>query len=147
MDGYEAPGSYNRSIKYNNAMTQIVAIIQQSKECEQFVKYKCYNAGLWFNFYHNTYSWWVSRDGAQMKYWGGAKANSEKCACGMTNSCLDPKQSCNCDQNNNTWTEDSGYLTDKNTLPVTQLRFGDTTTYAGKAELGYHTVGKLRCWG
>ncbi len=27
-----------------------------------------------------------------MTYWGGAQPNSGKCACGMTNSCLDPKK-------------------------------------------------------
>ena len=82
-----------------------------------------------------------------MKYWGGARPNSGKCACGMTNSCLDRSQGCNCDQNTNVWTEDSGYLTDKNTLPVTELKFGDTsTTNDGKPEVGYHTIGKLRCW-
>ena len=124
-------------------MDQIVAIIKQSKNCEQFVKYKCYNARFWFS---GPTSWWVSRDGFQMTYWGGAKPNSGKCACGMNNSCLDKSQRCNCDQNINVWTEDSGYLTDKNTMPVTELRYGDTTTYNGNNEIGYHTIGKLRCW-
>ena len=125
-------------------MEQIVAIIEQSQNCEQFVKYKCHDAGFWFSA---PTSWWVSRDGARMTYWGGAKPGSGKCACGMTNSCVDPKQPCNCDQNSHIWTEDSGYLTDKNTLPVTKLRFGDTSKYSGHNEIGYHTVGKLRCWG
>ena len=107
-------------------MDQIVAIIKQSKNCEQFVKYKCHNAVFWFS---GPTSWWVSRDGSQMTYWGGAKPNSGKCACGMNNSCLDKSQTCNCDQNINVWTEDSGYLTDKNTLPVTEVRYGDTTSY------------------
>jgi hypothetical protein len=51
---------------------------------------------------------------------------------------------CNCDKNDHTWRQDSGYLTDKSTLPVTELRFGDT---GGTREQGYHTLGKLRCWG
>ncbi|CAB4032628.1 Hypothetical predicted protein, partial [Paramuricea clavata] len=87
--------------------------------------------------------WWVSRQGSQMNYWGGAAVNSGKCACGMTNSCAGGWK-CNCDKNDQTWREDSGYLTDKNTLPVTELRFGD----AGDPsyEKGYYTLGKLRCW-
>ncbi|XP_028402956.1 uncharacterized protein LOC114525736 [Dendronephthya gigantea] len=143
VDGYEVHGSYRRKIKYDIAMDQIAAIISRSTRCEQFVKYKCYNAGFWFSA---PASWWVSRQGSQMKYWGGASPNSGKCACGMTNSCLDRSQGCNCDQNNNVWSEDSGYLTDKNTLPVTEVRFGDTGTYIGNPEYGYHTIGKLRCW-
>ena len=124
-------------------MDQIVVIIKQSKNCEQFIKYKCYNAGIWFG--GRPYSWWVSRDGTRMTYWGGANPNSGKCSCGMTSSCLVKSKPCNCDQNNNVWTEDSGFLTDKNTLPVTELRFGDTGTLSGSDEIGYHTIGKLRC--
>ena len=66
----------------------------------------------------------------------------------MTDSCEVKGTRCNCDQNKNIWTEDSGNLTDKNTLPVTGLRFGDTgTTNEGHDEIGYHTLGALRCWG
>ena len=139
VKGYESPGSYKRKIKYVS-MEQIVAIIKQSKNCEQFIKYECYGSVL---LYSTPYAWWVSRQGSQMNYWGGAAVNSGKCACGMTNSCAGGGK-CNCDKNDYTWREDSGYLTDKNTLPVTELRFGDT---GNSAEKGYHTLGKLRCWG
>lgn len=44
---------------------------------------------------------------------------------------------CNCDKDNQTWIEDSGYLTDKNTLPVTELKFGDT---GSSHEKGYYTL-------
>ena len=89
-------------------------------------------------------AWWVSRDSTKMTYWGGASPGSGKCACGMTNSCADPSHPCNCDKNDNVWREDSGLLTDKASLPVKQLKFGDTT---GSAEEGYHTLGKLKCYG
>ena len=78
-----------------------------------------------------------------MTYWGGA-SESGRCACGMNNSCADPGDECNCDANDGVWREDSGLLTDKSHLPVRQLRFGDT----GKSgEQGYHTLGKLKCYG
>jgi len=35
-------------------------------------------------------------------------------------------------------------LTEKSDLPVTQLRFGDT---GDSREQGYHTLGKLKCYG
>ena len=88
----------------------------------------------------------VSRENLTMTYSGGAQPNSGKCACGMTDNCLKPKERCNCDQNDNVWTKDSGYLTDKSALPVIELRFGDTTFYNKDKEVGYHTIGKLRCW-
>ena len=46
----------------------------------------------------------------------------------MTNSCADSQLLCNCDKNDNVWREDSGILTDKNNLPVRQMRFSDTTS-------------------
>ena len=139
VKGYESRGSYKRKINYDISMEQIVAIIKQSKNCEQFIKYKCYDS------YFSGYGWWVSRQGSKMNYWGGAAVNSGKCACGMTNSCAGGGK-CNCDKNDLTWREDSGYLTDKNTIPVTELRFGDTGD-SSWGESGYHTLGELRCWG
>ena len=127
-------------------MEDIVAIINKSQKCEQFVKFECFNAGLLF---HHEVSWWVSREGARMMYWGGAQPGSISCACGMTNSCISGSvtKRCNCDQNLSIKTEDSGYLEDKNTLPVSELRFGDTGTLSHADEYGFHTLGKLRCWG
>ena len=85
----------------------------------------------------------MSRDSAKMKYWGGASPGSGKCACGMTNSCADSSEVCNCDKNDNVWREDSSLLTDKTKLPVKQLGFGDVSS----GEEGYHTLGKLKCFG
>ncbi|XP_028418420.1 neurexin-4-like [Dendronephthya gigantea] len=142
VNGYNPPGSYKRKIKYNISMEQIVAIIKQSKNCEQFIKYECFGSML----LTDSDGWWVSRQGSNMTYWGGAAVDSGKCSCGMTNSCAGGKK-CNCDMNDYAWREDSGYLTDKNTLPVTELRFGDTGILDGFNERGYHALGKLRCWG
>ena len=61
----------------------------------------------------------------------------------MTNSCADSRYGCNCDKNDRVWREESGLLTDKTKLPVKQLRFGD----ADGSDQGYHTLGKLKCYG
>ena len=42
------------------------------------------------------------------------------------------------------WRKDEGLLKEKSDLPVLQLRFGDT---GGIREVGYYTLGKLRCYG
>ena len=144
VKGYNPAGSYKRNIKYDISMQQTVAIMKQSKNCEQFIKYECYGSVFRFGSSGEYLGWWVSRQGSKMNYWGGAEVDSGKCACGMTNSCAGGRK-CNCDKNDETWREDSGYLTDKNTLPVTELRFGDTS-HPTVDERGYHTLGKLRCW-
>ena len=99
--------------------------------------------------YKTFYAWWVSSDSVKMTYWGGAEPGSDKCACGMNNSCVKQKLPCNCDANDKKWREDSGLLIDKLHLPVKQLSFGDAG-YNNKTdfdEQGYHTLGKFKCYG
>ena len=144
VDGYEGDGEYSRNIHYSGAsFSQLAKLTDVSSTCEQFIKYECYHSVL----LQNPVGWWVSRNSSKMTYWGGASSGSNKCACGMTNSCADSSEKCNCDKNDAVWREDSGLLTDKKQLPVKQLRFGDTTEFDGHDEKGYHTLGKLRCYG
>ena len=139
--GYGGHGSYSRDIHYTGAsLSQLASLTRISSHCEQFIKYECLDSVLLYN--RNPYGWWVSRDSAKMTYWGGASING-KCACGMTNSCADSRFCFNCDKNDRVWREDSGLLTDKTKLPVKQLRFGNT----GGGNHGYHTLGKLKCYG
>ena len=139
--GFEGRGSYRRDIHYIGAsLSQIEILTQVSSNCQQFIKYECKVAVMRLER-SDKYAWWVSRDGVAMTYWGGA---TNGCARGMTNSCANPSWSCNCDKNDKVWREDSGILDNKLHLPVSQLRFGD----AGEAgEEGYHTLGKLECYG
>ena len=142
VKGYERQGSYSRDIHYAGAsLSQLASLTRVSSHCEQFIKYECRGSALLYN--NNLYGWWVSRDSQKMTYWGGAFGNG-KCACGMTNSCLNNHYGCNCDNEESVLREDSGLLTDKTKLPVKQLRFGDT---GNSNEEGYHTLGKFRCYG
>ena len=143
VQGFMYRGSYSKDVAYNGlTMTQIKSLFQVSAHCEQLIKYECHHSVL---LWHDSpFGWWVSRDGQKMKYWGGATPGSNKCACGMNDTCATGGK-CNCDANDLTWREDSGLLTDKSTLPVTQLRFGDTGD--PRVEKGFHTLGKLRCHG
>ena len=87
VNGYDGEGSYKRKIEYDISMEQILAIMKQSKNCEQFIKYECFGSAFRLHSVGAYQSWWVSRQGSKMKYWGGAAVNSGNCACGMTNSC------------------------------------------------------------
>ena len=142
VKGYERKGSYSRDIHYTGAsLSQLASLTRVSLHCEQFIKYECYQSVLLKRGYR--YGWWVSRDDDKMTYWGGA-SEAGKCACGINKTCADRKYGCNCDKNDNVWREDSGLLIDKTKLPVKQLRFGDT---GHLEEKGYHTLGKLKCYG
>ena len=147
VNGYQARGGYLRNIDYSGtgltSVAQLVGLLNVSSNCEQFIKYECYGSVLLNN--GNSYGWWVSRDFIKMTYWGGATPTDYlKCACGVTNTCVDPSDGCNCDKNDKEWREDSGLLKEKSHLPVMQLKIGDTD---GSDEKGYYTLGKLKCYG
>ena len=140
VNEYEASGSYSCDIHYiGSSLSQLKGLTKVSKKCQQFLKYECMSSKMT----PNGQAFWLSRDRGKMTYWGGATYGN-RCACGMTNSCAKPELLCNCDKNDYHWREDSGLLTNKSHLPVSQLRFGDT---GGDREEGYHTLGKLECYG
>ena len=138
--GCGPPGCYRKDVTYTGASTaQLAALTRVSQNCEQFIKFECSSGVV---FIQHSYAWWVSRDGTWMNYWGGATGYNKMCACGVTNSCSGGGK-CNCPARGQ-WSEDSGLLTDKSALPVTQIRLGDLDN---SHEQGYHTLGKLRCYG
>ena len=150
VDGYDDRGSYVRHVHYIGAglssVPQLAGLPVASAHCEQFIKYECYGSVIFFD---GGYAWWVSRDNVAMKYWGGVKpSDTNKCACGLDNTCANPSFECNCDANDGVWREDSGLLTEKSHLPVLQLKLGDTgVDDLGRDEKGFHTLGKLKCYG
>ncbi|XP_066268007.1 uncharacterized protein [Branchiostoma lanceolatum] len=136
--GFGSPGTYSRDVTYWDSMEQVRAVVDQSTLCKQQIKYECHGSAIWHS--GTPYAWWVTWDGRQADYWGGASPGSGKCACGQSGTC---SRRCNCDANDLTWREDSGFLSHKDDLPVIQLRFGDTDA---SSEEGYHTLGKLICY-
>ena len=153
VNGCKEPGCYSRDIHYVGAnLSQLASLTKVSSHCEQFIKYECFHSRL-LEFRRNNdrkgpFGWWVSRNSTKMTYWGGALPGSNNCACGMNNTCEKKTDKCNCDKNDANWREDSGLLTDKSTLPVTQLRFGDVgfSRKNHRDENGHHTLGKLKCY-
>ena len=138
------PGCYcchTKDVSYTGvSIAQLAALTRVSQTCEQFIKFECKTDVA---FVQESVAWWVSRDGRKMNYWGGADGSANTCACGVTNSCLNG-QKCNCYNGGSGWREDSGLLTDKSALPVSQIRLAD---FDGSGEEGYHTLGKLKCYG
>ena len=139
--GCGSAGCYRKDVTYTGVSTaQLAALTRVSQNCEQFIKFECNND---VQFIQQNGAWWVSRDGTRMNYWGGATGYINMCACGVTNSCSNGNK-CNCYNSGSSWREDSGLLTDKSALPVTQIRLGDLDQ---SHEEGYHTLGKLKCYG
>ena len=83
-----------------------------------------------------------------MRYWGGSSPGSGKCACALKNECREGNPFCNCDAGLVAEDiSDDGFITQKEHLPVMELRFGDTGTFSETNKWGKHTLGPLRCDG
>ena len=121
--GYEDPGSYKANLTYGGAsVSQIIALVDASTSCKQFIYFACHHVVMTSS--GQSYAYWVNRAGKPMLHWGGGIPGQLSCACYVTKSCARNKR-CNCDANDSTWRYDSGYLTQKRNLPVTEVRAGD----------------------
>uniref|UniRef100_A0A671YUM3 Contactin-associated protein-like 4 n=1 Tax=Sparus aurata TaxID=8175 RepID=A0A671YUM3_SPAAU len=125
---------------------QLAAIVSQSEHCEQELSYHCRKSRLLNTPEGAPFSWWLGgpAPGQVQTYWGGALPDSRQCACGLQDNCLDSNHYCNCDADYDQWTNDSGLLTHKETLPVRSLVLGDIQRPGSEAA---YRVGPLRCHG
>ncbi|XP_060890497.1 contactin-associated protein-like 4 [Labrus mixtus] len=125
---------------------QLAAVISQSVHCEQELSYHCRKSRLLNTPEGAPFSWWVGGPdpGQVQTYWGGALPDSRQCACGLQDNCLDPNHYCNCDADHDQWTNDSGLLTHKETLPVRSLVLGDIQRSGSEAA---YRVGPMLCHG
>ncbi|XP_033821141.1 contactin-associated protein-like 4 [Periophthalmus magnuspinnatus] len=131
---------------YGAEEEQLMGVINQSEHCEQELSYYCRKSRLLNTPDGSPFSWWVGGPGAgqEQLFWGGAAPGSRQCSCGLHQTCLDPSHYCNCDADRDHWTNDSGVLTQKDTLPVRSLLIGDVQRAESEAA---YMVGPLRCHG
>uniref|UniRef100_A0A3P8X6B6 Contactin-associated protein-like 4 n=1 Tax=Cynoglossus semilaevis TaxID=244447 RepID=A0A3P8X6B6_CYNSE len=118
---------YSVHLDYMTEEEQLMAVISQSEHCQQELSYRCRRSRLLNTPEGSPFSWWLGGRGSGrlQTYWGGAQPGSRQCACGLQGDCVDPHHYCNCDADRMDWTEDSGLLTHKESLPVRSLVLGD----------------------
>uniref|UniRef100_A0A669BT49 Contactin-associated protein-like 4 n=1 Tax=Oreochromis niloticus TaxID=8128 RepID=A0A669BT49_ORENI len=137
-----SPGvnQYSIHFDYSSEEEQLLAVIKQSEHCEQELSYHCKKSQ------GSPLSWWFGGPGTGrvQTYWGGAQPGSQQCACGLQGDCVDLQHYCNCDADRMEWTEDSGLLTHKDSLPVRSLVLGDIQRPGSEA---VYRVGPLQCHG
>eukprot|EP00795_Rhopilema_esculentum_P013222 gene13222-4040_t len=133
-------GGYKHSFVYRDDMETITLVVNNSIHCEQLTKAICKGVV----FVGQGCSWLIGRNAQKLSYWGGGPANGTGCACGISNSCINPSRKCNCDYNdNNSVQMDTGYVVEKDALPLTGIALGDTMSR--DVEVVKYTVGPLRC--
>ncbi|XP_019638435.1 PREDICTED: uncharacterized protein LOC109480645 [Branchiostoma belcheri] len=151
VDGRRGPDTRVVNITYTASMEQIQALVSLSSGCEQYLSYDCFLSPIFSRPYrHAQYRQhvaWYSRQNRRMINWAGAEGQDGKCACGVTGTCDNGNKRCNCDNDDNQWRQDGGYIRDKEHLPVTRLVFGDSRDVLMYAEHGVYSIGALRCTG
>jgi len=135
-------GSFFHVVDYELTMEQMEALIKKSISCRQFLRFDCYNAALLNTPLGPPNAMWHTRTGDIKSYWGGVPDGGRGCKCGLTRSCLRKDKLCNCDSLNNRWVEDSGFIENKELLPITRMHF--TGIHRG---FGHVTLGPLECHG
>ena len=137
-----AARSWGHKLDYGVDLKGLRAMIDESDHCRQYVEFNCIDTKFLTPRGNDLPgAFWVSESGVERHYWGGAKLGGVTCACGRTNSCHDRTKTCNCDTGDSIWRQDSGYLTNKDHLPVASLYFPMS---AGKSNF---SVGPLECFG
>ncbi|KAM4728066.1 contactin-associated protein-like 4 [Anableps anableps] len=143
-----APGVDQQLVHFNYSSEeeQLLGSISQSEHCEQELSYHCRKSRLLNTPEGSPFSWWLGgrAPGRAQTYWGGAHPGSQQCICGLQGDCVDPQHYCNCDADRLEWTEDTGLVTHKESLPVRSLVVGDIQRPGSEAA---YRVGPLRCYG
>ncbi|XP_039350694.1 contactin-associated protein-like 5 isoform X4 [Mauremys reevesii] len=144
VQGADPEKPYAMYFNYSSSLDQIEAVINSAEYCEQEVAYHCKKSRLLNTPNGMPYVWWVGRANEKHPYWGGSLPGVQQCACGLEESCLDMRYFCNCDADKEEWTHDTGLLSFKDHLPVTQLVITDTNRSNSEAAW---RIGPLRCHG
>ncbi|XP_037066950.1 contactin-associated protein like 5-1-like isoform X2 [Peromyscus leucopus] len=144
VQGSNPEKPYAMTLNYGGSMEQLEALIDGSEYCEQEVAYHCRRSRLLNTPDGAPFTWWIGRANERHPYWGGSVPGIQQCGCGLEESCLDIRHFCNCDADTDDWTKDTGFLTFKDHLPVTQIIITDTNRSNSEAAW---RIGPLRCYG
>ncbi|XP_007438607.2 contactin-associated protein-like 5, partial [Python bivittatus] len=144
VHGSDPRKPYTMNFSYNSSGEQLDAIINNAEYCEQEATYHCKKSRLLNSPNGIPFVWWVGRANEKHPYWGGSLPGIQQCACGLEESCIDLRYFCNCDADKEEWTNDTGFLSFKEHLPVNQIVITDTNRPNSEAAW---RIGPLRCYG
>nr|XP_004659657.1 contactin-associated protein-like 4 isoform X1 [Jaculus jaculus] len=135
---------YTGVFEYVASEEQLQATINRAEHCEQELAYYCKKSRLVNHQDGTPWSWWVGITNETQTYWGGSLPDPKKCTCGLEGTCIDAQYYCNCDADRSEWTNDTGFLSYKEHLPVTKIVITDTGRPQSEAA---YKLGPLLCQG
>lgn len=133
-------------IIYGGSATGVVvnAMAANQFNCFQYIYYKCKRTKIWDSEDDTHYTWWEAADGSQMTNWGGVATGNSGCLCGQHSTCRGGTSlKCHCDEEDDRFLYDTGYLVDNTKLPVNKMLFGD---HGAGGKTAYYKVGQLFCF-
>uniref|UniRef100_A0A8C8FNJ4 Contactin associated protein-like 5a n=1 Tax=Oncorhynchus tshawytscha TaxID=74940 RepID=A0A8C8FNJ4_ONCTS len=135
---------YIMKFNYSASPEQLMALVARSEQCQQEVVYSCRKSRLFNTWDGSPLSWWVDQGGERRTYWGGFLPGVQQCSCSLEENCMDMNYFCNCDADTDSWANDTGVLSYKEHLPVSEIVIGDTNRTGSEA---LYRIGPLRCYG
>ncbi|KAF3843476.1 hypothetical protein F7725_002325 [Dissostichus mawsoni] len=132
-----APLFSNHIMKFNYSASadQLRAIVSGSEQCQQEVVYNCRKSRLFNTKDGSPLTWWLDWQGEKRSYWGGFLPGVQQCSCSLEENCVDMNYFCNCDADTDSWANDTGILSYKDHLPVSQIVIGDTNRTGSQASI------------
>uniref|UniRef100_A0A8B9K597 Contactin associated protein-like 5b n=1 Tax=Astyanax mexicanus TaxID=7994 RepID=A0A8B9K597_ASTMX len=131
-------------LNYSATLQQLSTLLHRAEHCQQEVLYLHACLCVCFVSDGTPLSWWLDRGGERRTYWGGFLPGVQQCSCSLAENCIDMNYFCNCDADRTTWENDTGLLSYKDHLPVTEMVVGDTNRTGSEA---VYRVGSLQCYG
>uniref|UniRef100_A0A3P8ZH66 Contactin associated protein-like 5a n=1 Tax=Esox lucius TaxID=8010 RepID=A0A3P8ZH66_ESOLU len=135
---------YIMKFNYSASPEQLIALVAGSEQCQQEIVYSCRKSRLFNTWDGSPLSWWVDQAGERRTYWGGFLPGVQQCSCSLEENCIDMNYFCNCDADTDSWANDTGVLSYKEHLPVSEIVIGDTNRTFSEA---LYRIGPLRCYG
>ncbi|XP_036395954.1 contactin-associated protein-like 5 [Megalops cyprinoides] len=144
VQGSSQQRPYIMRFNYSASPEQLRTLVAGSEQCQQEVVYHCRKSRLFNTWDGMPLSWWTDRDGERRTYWGGFLPGVQQCSCSLDENCIDMNYFCNCDADRDSWANDTGILSFKDHLPVSEIAIGDTNRTGSEAVF---RIGSLRCYG
>ncbi|XP_064832920.1 contactin-associated protein-like 5 [Oncorhynchus masou masou] len=144
VQGSTLQNPYIMKFNYSASPEQLMALVARSEQCQQEVVYSCRKSRLFNTWDGSPLSWWVDQSGERRTYWGGFLPGVQQCSCSLEENCMDMNYFCNCDADTDSWANDTGVLSYKEHLPVSEIVIGDTNRTGSEA---LYRIGPLRCYG
>ncbi|KAM6984982.1 contactin-associated protein-like 5 [Aplochiton taeniatus] len=144
VQGSSPQKPYVMRFNYSASPEQLRALVTGSEQCQQEVVYSCRKSRLFNTWDGSPLSWWLDQGGEKRTYWGGFLPGVQQCSCSLEENCIDMNYFCNCDADTDAWANDTGVLSYKDHLPVSQVVIGDTNRINSEA---LYRISPLRCYG